>query len=64
MHERSNSEIPFLHIISIDILIHFDYFLFQFNLVCDKDSFSNLAQSIFFAGVLCGDLLFGAIADR
>ncbi|XP_072036910.1 organic cation transporter protein-like [Amphiura filiformis] len=36
----------------------------DFNLVCDESSFSNLAQSIFFAGVLCGDILFGAIADR
>lgn len=36
----------------------------DFNLVCDKSKFSNLAQSIFFAGVLFGDLVFGAIADK
>ncbi|XP_072036718.1 organic cation transporter protein-like [Amphiura filiformis] len=35
----------------------------DFNLVCDKNGLSNVAQSVFFAGNLVGSLVFGVLAD-
>ncbi|XP_071800669.1 organic cation transporter protein-like isoform X2 [Asterias amurensis] len=35
----------------------------DFNLVCDRKSLSNLAQSVYFVGILIGSLVFGSLAD-
>ncbi|XP_072182317.1 organic cation transporter protein-like [Diadema setosum] len=35
----------------------------EYDLVCDQSSLPNLAQSLFFVGVLVGSVLFGTISD-
>lgn len=36
----------------------------EWDLVCDKQSFSNLSQTIFMMGILVGNMFFGALADN
>ncbi|XP_022089884.1 organic cation transporter protein-like isoform X2 [Acanthaster planci] len=35
----------------------------DFTLVCDRKTFSNVAQSVFFVGILLGSVVFGSLAD-
>ncbi|XP_038048035.1 organic cation transporter protein-like isoform X2 [Patiria miniata] len=35
----------------------------DFALVCDKKTLSNMAQSVYFAGILIGSVVFGSLAD-
>lgn len=37
---------------------------FQWNLVCDRDQLSNLAQSCTMFGILIGNMVFSMMADR
>lgn len=36
----------------------------DFDLVCDKKKLPNIAQAMFFAGILIGSVLYGTIADK
>lgn len=36
----------------------------EWNLVCDKEQFPNLSQTIFMLGILTGNCIFGSMADK
>lgn len=39
-------------------------FIFQFDLVCDKNGLIQVSQSLYMAGFLISTLVFGSISDR
>lgn len=52
--------------VSVPLLsVDLDLFLyFQFDLVCDKSSYPELAQSAHFLGIMIGAFILGSLADR
>lgn len=44
--------------------IYYLSFLFQWDLVCDREQLTNVVQSCTMFGVLVGNFLFSSVADR
>lgn len=36
----------------------------EFDLVCDRQSLANYSQTLFMLGILAGNMIFGALADK
>ena len=49
------------HLLSLALLIHF--YLFQWNLVCERDFLLQVVQSVYMAGFLAGSAVFGQLSD-
>lgn len=50
--------------IEFDRSVFSETIIMTFNLVCQKEYLANISQTIFMAGILVGNILFGTLADK